>query len=552
MTLAPRHVAVAACLIVGLVYFALRDATVREQEFHLGADAAAHFIAGVDVADLLAAGDGEGLRRFVRSQTYWPFLHPVLLGAFLSVAGADPKTAILFTNLAALGCGLLLYLAGTALDPSRSGRAGAAFATANLLTSPIFVVFAATTMREVPVLFFVLLTTRLFFWALDGGRRLAFLCTGASLAALFFTRYEYGLITLACVAATLLVDRAWRHPRRLPATLALLFLPLAVVLGWWLSLGDAAETLRGLGHTLTWRHDAGSFGELRYADLSRARLFVRNVVVAFQAYDALFYANLALALVAVARWRRAAPKVSFLVLLLLVFSYATAVHPLQEGRFALPFFPLLWLLSGFGFARVLASIERDGLRNGIALLAIASILALGTAPAHDIFGRGRVRGPFSPARAPHPRELLRLIDAKLASGADVTIVGGLENAFSPGLVRWELGRKQGRELRIGVDDSAGVLRLVRPGEGGPPPAAYVIAVRQPGPRGERARRQVRGAVAELRARPECFRLDDDVRIGAHEVAVFRVLGDDCDLLERPRRRPGARSKAAGSLQPPRT
>lgn len=201
-------------------------------------DEAAHGVAGVEVADALRHFNPVELFLALNRQAVWPFVHSLVLAPFFLLFGRGFASAELASVTLWAGMVLLAFLAGRALHPTRGTWAGLA-AAALALTAPIDRAFATLAMLEVPGAFFLLLAFVLHartFRAPAARGPLAL--SGLASAALFFCKYNYGLLWLLPLALfewlllpaadrgraraalrTRLTVRWWRRP--VPALLAI-------------------------------------------------------------------------------------------------------------------------------------------------------------------------------------------------------------------------------------------------------------------------------------------------------------------------------------------
>jgi len=210
-------------------------------------DRAAHGLAGVDLAHALRCGDVPGFLAGINRQALWPPMHSLLLLPWLLARGDDYATADRFSSILFSATVLALYLAGLKLHPRRGAWVGAA-AAALALHSPLYRLFGTLCMLEMPGAFLLSVAVCCHVWADDPRAPRALLgAAGASSAALFLCKYNYGLLWLAPLAAyewlglprprrtaCLAYVRAWLGARRwlrpLPLFMLVYLLVLAAIL----------------------------------------------------------------------------------------------------------------------------------------------------------------------------------------------------------------------------------------------------------------------------------------------------------------------------------
>jgi hypothetical protein len=220
-------------------------------------DPAAHGLAGLDLADALRAGDPLAALRVLNACVTWPFVHALLLVPGFLILGngyatGDVVSAVLFGAAA-----VALFAAGLALHPRRGAWLGAAAAVL-LLLAPAYRLYGTLTMLEIPGA--LLLAVALGWLARAGSpgepstrrSRFALGAAGLASAALFLTKYNYGLLWLLPLALheatgsssagarealagarAWLRGRAWLRPFPLFVAAYALFLVAIVVTGGW-------------------------------------------------------------------------------------------------------------------------------------------------------------------------------------------------------------------------------------------------------------------------------------------------------------------------------
>jgi hypothetical protein len=164
-------------------------------------DNATHGLAGVDLAHAIRSGDVPGFLAGINRQALWPPVHSLLLFPWFLALGDDYATANRLSSILFPATILVLYLAGLKLHPRRGAWVGAAAAVLALL-SPLYRLFGTLCMLEMPGAFLLSLAVCCHVWAGDPRAPRAMLAAaGASSAALFLCKYNYGLLWLAPLAA---------------------------------------------------------------------------------------------------------------------------------------------------------------------------------------------------------------------------------------------------------------------------------------------------------------------------------------------------------------
>jgi hypothetical protein len=163
-------------------------------------DPAEHGVAGVALADALRRGDVGGFLLGINRQVLWPFAHSLMLLPWALAFGGDYASAARLSAVIFAGAVLALFAAGTGLHPVRGAWVGAA-ASALMLLAPIARVFGSVCMLEMPGALLLALTVSLHVRACrEPAPRALLIAAGVSSAALFFCKYNYGLLWLAPLA----------------------------------------------------------------------------------------------------------------------------------------------------------------------------------------------------------------------------------------------------------------------------------------------------------------------------------------------------------------
>ncbi len=231
-------------------------------------DSATHGLAGVDLAHAMRGGDILGFLAGINRQALWPPAHSLLLFPWLLALGDDYATANRLSSILFSATVLALYLAGLKLHPRRGAWVGAAAAALALL-SPLYRLFGTLCMLEMPGAFLLSLAVCCHVWADDPRAPRVLLATaGASSAALFLCKYNYGLLWLAPLAAHEWLGlpsprraayvahaRAWLGSRRwlrpFPLFMLAYLLALAAILvtgGWVIEVMGVRVSIRSPGN----------------------------------------------------------------------------------------------------------------------------------------------------------------------------------------------------------------------------------------------------------------------------------------------------------------
>src|SRR5262249_2053075 len=134
-------------------------------------------------------------------QVVWPFVHAVLLLPGFALFGTGIETPALVSSVLFGLTAALAYAAGSALHPTRGPWIGL-LAAALLLASPQYRVFGTLGMLEIPGAFLLALTAALHVRCAGPDASRPWLpAAGATTAALFLLKYNYGLLWLAALVA---------------------------------------------------------------------------------------------------------------------------------------------------------------------------------------------------------------------------------------------------------------------------------------------------------------------------------------------------------------
>ena len=184
---------------------------------------------------------------------WYPIVHSWSLLPFFAVGGPSDVTARLPSILYLFGTCLVFYALARRLAP-RSGRDGPAWAGAAavllLLSAPNLITFAPQSLIAACAVFWCYLALLGYVRFVDRPDSLRRgLLAGALLAVAILTKYDHGLLLMACLGVAELVRFRWR-PLALMATpaLALFAIPTAAF-GFWICHPDKLHAfLDSLGH----------------------------------------------------------------------------------------------------------------------------------------------------------------------------------------------------------------------------------------------------------------------------------------------------------------
>lgn len=198
---ATRVVAAAIALIAALAVCPRLLEVIRASHSLPLWDEAAQGFTGLQLADAIRHARVLELLAVLNRQVVWPFVHGLMLAPWFLMLGNDFDTPARM-SLALFGAtALLVFAAGLALHPVRGAWAGT-IAAALLLVAPLYHVFATLGMIEMAGAFLLALTLALHArCAARAAGRGAMVAAGASTAALFLLKYNYGLMWLAPLVA---------------------------------------------------------------------------------------------------------------------------------------------------------------------------------------------------------------------------------------------------------------------------------------------------------------------------------------------------------------
>lgn len=424
----------AVTVFIGLGVWAVRD-------YPFDTDEASHTLPALRMSNELLAGDGRGFVGEVLAQTFYPPAGAVPLIPLFVLNGPSVTGARLAATATFFLAVLVLFGLAITIDPQTGWLAGLIAGLLTLTVRPLLL-YAGLSMLEAPGL----LVSLLFLWAyavaVRSGQPLWFGLTSVLMAAVFLTKYSYGVVA---VGAALLAELPIMITvlRRGEAGLALrrrwlpLFGPLALVLLlWFLRPGQLANFL----------------GYSRPLSTAEPWLSLRNAVYyprsfALHGLPSVWFAPVTVAglIWGLTRWRDGAVRAVWLFFVLGMASVMVLNHP-PNPRFIAPFIPAAHLLVGLMIAGLWRRFRSDtGLRRSWAAagLGVAALLVLASVPtvipryryAHSVL---QARLETSPALAQTAVWLAETV----GPGARVTMVNFFDQ-FSPPIVEWALAAQAG-------------------------------------------------------------------------------------------------------------
>jgi hypothetical protein len=416
-------------LLLGVYVYRLRIAPNPP----LSADEAGHALPAARMAFALREGSLRGFLDATRREVVWPFVHPWVMTLFLLAFGVS-ATAARSVSLATFGAALLLIpVLARALARGPDGEPGphrdSQLPMLGSLTVAVLITATAwdrvcTVMSESLGMFLTLAT--LIVEARAGRRhRLAGSALGGLLvAAVFFTKYSYGLPLIAAV----LFARAWRAREDglapLVGALAGIFVPIAVWLAWILG-PDPLRTGEILAAFVN--RDEGLRG---LADLS---FYPRAITSAVGIPAALITLGLWAALLTRGLGRRLSSVVFVGVTVVML-----TVHPNKQVRYLFPALPVILLLAESELAVRLRRLRG----REVLWLATAVIVLVARNPLAEIRETAA-----SAARLAGARPILGYIEANVAARQPVLFLG--TTGLLPHLaLTWELLEREQREPSV--------------------------------------------------------------------------------------------------------
>ncbi len=437
ITTHPRTVAIAfsVLLLIDLavtVFLAVGVANLSAYPFDT--DEANHSLPALRMTHDLSEGDLSGLLAEIQAQNFYPPVGSIgLVPAFL-LAGPSTTAARLMSTLSLFLAVLVLFALACEIDPRTGWLAGLVAGLLTLTVRPLLL-YAGLSMLETPGL----LVSLLFLWAYVRayhqptiGR---WVLTSLLLAAVFLTKYSYGVVALGAVALAELPElvRAVRQGALRPTLRGRwlpLFGPFALALLVWFLRPGQLDSFLGYTRPLS---DSEPWLSLRNA-IYYPRSFVLHGVP-----SAWFALVTVVALVwGATQWRDAGIRVVWLFFMVGMASVMLLNHP-PNPRFIAPFVPAAHLLVGLLIAylwRRTQSTTGSGRQAatlgllGIGLLALISLPQVMTRyrSAHSVLA---ARLETTPVLA----ETAGWITAATGSDAAIFMVNYFDQ-FSPPMLEW--------------------------------------------------------------------------------------------------------------------
>lgn len=390
-------------------------------------DEAHHGFDGLSLADAVSRLDAIDLIRNLHRMAYWPPGFPLLEMPAFWIAGSDfgtPRAAmgIVFGTcvIAILGCALRL-----------GGGAGALagiLAAALLCTSPMFHLYGTIVMLELPGAMLLLLSFWTYAGYLRSGSRRDLIRACIAALALFFCKYNFGIMWFAAVtvheAVWVLPARVWQSAlstlrsaprvtqalagflglftcsmaalvltRRSPANPISFLIALLVILFLTRPRRNARALRRWVGGLreryriplmavvvpiIVWLAIPPHMKAFFYAVMNRgthyslaqhATWYPKDWMHAYSISPAIGAVTLVIGLLPISllRLARATPAERLLTVALWIGCASVTLHPLKEARFLLVVAPLLWLSFAMNAVRMLSWVASSAIRRkGIA------------------------------------------------------------------------------------------------------------------------------------------------------------------------------------------
>ena len=329
----------------------------------LNFDEAAHSLEGFYILRDVLKLDVHELWVNTHAQTLWPPGFSYLQAPFLFLLGVSDQSARIFA-FAMLALTALMACAIAFQIDARLAAPAALIGGLISLTAPGWLFVGSWANQETPVAFVLFVVFWLFLRGLKTRRASGFALTGFALFGLFLTKYNYAAFAVAAIG---LVDTVERikvvdkdRPRLRAEVLGMiaLYAPLALGLVFWFLGGQDV-----VPKEVKWR-DFSFF--VSNEDSGYAFWSAQNLLFYFRAAGnwlmpsgVLAVAAGAGAVYAVARIRH--PGISTLAIFFATGFVLATLHPLKAERYITPLFPSLWLLTGFGAARLWEDLRARGL-----------------------------------------------------------------------------------------------------------------------------------------------------------------------------------------------
>lgn len=382
--------------------------------------------ASLSQGDLVAAGRAASL------DPLYPPLHALLLAVPFLAFGEAEAIAYGLSAFAFAFAALLLWLAAREVG----GRLAAGIALAFLLGSRLHLEYSATALLELPGVALTLLALFTYLRHLRVHGAVSGWIAGASLAAVFFYKYNFGLYVAVAVLGSEALRRPWQP---LAATRRGLWIPLVAAATLWFLSADARSGFLAFAGNRSSGLDA----------MDAAIFYPRALLASYAAWWPAGLLALAGAAASLAGWKR--EPIRFLALFAGVGLVAMMLHPYKLERSIATVVPALWILSGVFCADF---VTRAPAPRRTAVLVVALVIAL-LAPlvplyARDLpaLGRGAAAGaPPAWSRFAWPSRDLssaaRFILDTIDPARPVYLAGEFD-ALPPTTLRWKLALRHPR------------------------------------------------------------------------------------------------------------
>jgi len=330
----------------------LAESIQRHSTFPFDSDEAVHAYEALRVSAHLRDGDLTGAWGDTLRQSFYPPVHPWLLGIALSLVSATHVNVRLF-SLAMYALDVLLLYAlgrGLARDTGFPWLAGLIPSLLALASPPLWVTGSLVYLEVLGVLF--VLVAFWGYWRAVKACQWGGLVAGAAAVAAGLTKYPYWLfLMLPLVTATVAQAWFWRRKPR-PSQgwgafierLASLALPSAVVMLMWIAL---PATRSGLADYIAATQDLARQASPSFMD--HLAFYFKGVWIQFSP-SPLVAVGLAVAFVlSLVRWREV--QLWPLALFFTWHMIGISTHGGLAPRFLVTAMPALWLMGGVWAAR---------------------------------------------------------------------------------------------------------------------------------------------------------------------------------------------------------
>jgi 4-amino-4-deoxy-L-arabinose transferase-like glycosyltransferase len=356
----------------------------QNSAYSFDSDEGVHAYEALRHSTYLRDGDVVGALAASLRQSFYPPVHPWLLGMALTFLPATHVTARLFSLAVYALDALLLYALGRELarDTRWPWLAGLAAALPMLAAPPAWVMGSLVYIEMMGALFVLL--TLWGYWQGVEGREWGWLAAGLGIIAAGLTKYVYGLFLSVPLVLTLVMQgclaRQWRVFLK---RLFLMMLPTAVVMLTWVTL---PVTRNGLMSFIAAQRDFAARSQPSF--FAHLVFYLRSIWLQFSPSPLISAGLLAAFIASVARWRddKLRPLAFFFAWHLVGISTHAGLAP----RFLTTAMPALWLMGGMWAARIADAwpgwIARQGTERkwgarlamwaAIAALALTAILGL--------------------------------------------------------------------------------------------------------------------------------------------------------------------------------